>query len=737
MSSRDAKTERQSPSRWSRAFAPAALVSASVLAVFLTAILFTTAVSRADGPPDLGGAFTLPFKLEQGRPAPVRASSVPRQAQTPTPPTPAATPGPTPEPVAPSTPPNVNAYPIAYNIIEIEWGKPEGEVDGFEVQVSADDGKTWRLLAGKSSLTDPAGRLYTWTQQSGLKVNQTRHYQVRAGNGDAWSEWSSSVSATTYSTSEPSLTVQALGKNDLKISWGMPSHHATVTGWRLEVSKDAPAQQFVSFLLPLGKPGGYLARQPAYDSKQSWTQLATLAAADRSYTHSGLAPGDTRYYRLRPVTDVGSTSWSQGTDHATTLTTSLPAAPTLTVQAKGKTEIVLTWTQPADRGFPITGYEWQESADGSDWTDLGSGSAEQTSATIDIRERGLARHYRVRARNAEGLGPWSPSASATPERVKPGDPEWPREVDAGTTWVEVAWDAAKKGDLPITGYQVQSAKENNSGERMGWKDVGSTGPSTLTFRHTGLQPGTFYFYRVAARDREGLGPWSWAPYGIRARTVGVPPAAPKITAKAGERDNGAHWSPAYRYTVWIELDWDEPERRNGGIRDFFYKVQWSPDGKNWRDEDPLYPVGNARGQDQEVGYGETRYYRVKANNRRNGADPSPWSNVASATTRVVVPSSPGISFGSTSENTIEVGWYPPDSDGGRDIASYEIQVSEDGHHETASWSKLVSPSAGSERVYVHSGLQPATKYCYRIRAKNSVGWSDWNHGFNFCARTTE
>ena len=702
------------------------------------AALSTTAHSRADGPPNLAGAFTLPFKLEQGRPPPVRASSVPRQAPTPLPPTPAATPGATPEPVAPSTPPNVNAYPIAHSIIEIEWGQPEGEVDGFEVQVSVDgsDG-SWRLLAGKARLTDPAGRLYTWTQQSGLKVNQTRHYRVRAGNGNAWSDWSASVSASTYSTSEPSLTVQALGKNDLKISWGMPSHHATVTGWRLEVSRDAPAQQFVTFFLPLARPGGYLARQPAYDSKQSWTQLATLAAADRSYTHSGLAPGDTRYYRIRPVTDVGSTSWSQGSAHATTLTTSLPAAPTLTVQAKGKTEIVLTWTKPADRGFPITGYELQDSTDGKVWRDLDTGSADQTNATFPISEHGTSRHYRIRARNAEGLGPWSPSASATPERVKPGVPEWPTEVDAGTTWLELAWDAAKKGDLPITGYQVQSAKENNSGERMDWKDVGSTGPSTLTFRHTGLQPGTFYFYRVAARDREGLGPWAWSPYGVRARTVGVPPAAPRITAKAGERDDGAHRSAGSRYTVWIELDWDEPERRNGGVRDFFYKVQWSPDGRDWRDEDPLSPVGNARGQDQEVGYGETRYYRVKANNRRNGADYSPWSNVASATTRAVVPSSPGIRFGSTSRNTIEVKWKPPNSDGGRDIASYEIRVSEDGDDETASWSKLVSPSGGAERVYVHSGLQPATEYCYSIRARNSVGWSDWNYSFNFCARTTE
>ena len=58
LSSKEAETERQSPPKWSRAYAPAALVSAAALAMFLAivlvAALFTAAISRADGPPDLG-----------------------------------------------------------------------------------------------------------------------------------------------------------------------------------------------------------------------------------------------------------------------------------------------------------------------------------------------------------------------------------------------------------------------------------------------------------------------------------------------------------------------------------------------------------------------------------------------------------------------------------------------------------------------------------------------------------
>ena len=82
------------------ALAPLALAVALALglAVLLASALSPTAISRANGPPDLGEAFTLPFKLEQGRPAPARSSSGPRQPSNP------ATPAPDPAPAPRSAP---------------------------------------------------------------------------------------------------------------------------------------------------------------------------------------------------------------------------------------------------------------------------------------------------------------------------------------------------------------------------------------------------------------------------------------------------------------------------------------------------------------------------------------------------------------------------------------------------------------------------------------------------------
>ena len=548
MSSRDAETERQSPSRWSRTYAPAAL--AAVLAVLLATALFTAAVSRADGPPNLGGAFTLPFKLEQGRPPPARASSVPRQPDSLTTPTPQPTDIPTLESnVAPSAPTGLNAYPIAHSTIEIEWDAPgeAEEVDGFQLQVSPDgsDG-SWRLLAGKARLTDPAGRLYTWYQHHALPGNQARHYRVQAGNGGAWSEWSASVSATTHSTSPPGLSVEVLGKNSLKITWEKPRASATITGWTLEVREDAPPKEVVSFPLPLGSPGGYLVRNPRPQDDGKWkTVSATLAAEDRSYTHSGLEPGDTRYYRIRANT-AGTTPWS-GVAHGATHLGGIPRAPVLTVKSNGQKEFVLSWTRPADGGFEITSYESQYSWDGQDWRDpyptpVISRGADETIRTLYVDEPGTTRYYRVRARSASGHGPWSNAAGATTDNGGAGMPKR-ANVTAGTTWVEFTWTEPQAGESPITGYQVQRA-EDVTPKYWLWKDVGATDATTLTFRDTGLKPGTGYSYRVAARDRDGLGPWSFdlsASKRFQAETKLPPADAPKLTAQG--RDPGRRPRP--------------------------------------------------------------------------------------------------------------------------------------------------------------------------------------------------
>ena len=714
-------------------YAPAPLALGAICAIVFAATFFAAANTRADGPPDLGSAITLPFKLEQGRPAPAPAS--PGAQPRATIPAPAPTPSALESNQAPDPPTGVNAYPLRFNVIEVEWAQPQGNVDGFEVQVS-EDGSTWRLLASKARLTDPAGRLYTWTQQHGLQGNQTRHYRVRAGNGDNWSAWSTSVSATTLATSPPSLSVAALGETSVKISWEMPSAYATVTGWELEVTSEAPEPEYISFILPIGSPGGYLVRQPLTSDNRPWTRVsgaANLAAETRTYTHTGLQPGSSRYYRVRAVTDVGTAPWSEGNAHGITHRGPIPEAPKLTARANGRNQIVLNWTRGDGPNFTVTTYEFQDSPDGNRWYDLFATLGSNTRQEVRIERPGTTWYYRIRAESDGVFGPWSQAASATTENGTAGEPGGLKLVDAGTTWIELAWNAAEKGDSPITGYRVQRSPK---GYVHNFTTVGRTSASTLTFRDTGLQPGSGYHYRVAALDSGGLGPWSSE--SAELLTIDLPPSAPRLTAQAMEKDNGADMPAGHRYTLWIELTWTEPENIYDGDPDFDYLIERSPNGRDdWDKNFRHLPIGRISAADYEVAHGETWYYRISASNNRNHEGLGEWSDVASATIRAIAPGDmPYLRPGSRDEDHIEISWDPPEFDGGSAINGYEIQVSTEGPHDESSYSTVTRPSA-SARTYTHRSLQPKTEYCYRVRARNSVGWGEWTSGTRQCFRSEQ
>ncbi|MYC31126.1 MAG: hypothetical protein F4X65_13730 [Chloroflexi bacterium] len=260
MKSRDAETEGQSQYRWSRVYAPASLFSAvvlaAVLAIVLATAIFTTAISRADGPPDLGDAFTLPFKLEQGRPAPARASSGPRQVQTPAAPTPAltpaptpgatpgatpgVTPGPTPSPaaelaaeptprptpvpgalhVAVSASPSSPAVNQATQLSAVISNPPEGESPSYSWEVET--GGAWSSFGRQATWSFMADRLESWTFR----------LTVSYGNGDS-------------ATSDP-----------LTVTWVNPNNRAPVV--------DTEAENYAWFVGDINAAPGVLVSKPLY-----------------------------------------------------------------------------------------------------------------------------------------------------------------------------------------------------------------------------------------------------------------------------------------------------------------------------------------------------------------------------------------------------------------------------------------------------------------------------------------
>ena len=86
-----------------------------------------------------------------------------------------------------------------------------------------------------------------------------------------------------------------------------------------------------------------------------------------------------------------------------------PARPTVT---GGREQVGVEWSAPSNTGSPITGYEVQyRIRDLGEFVDAGH-TGTTTAAVITGLQRGKYYQVQVRARNAEGTGPWSQSGEA-------------------------------------------------------------------------------------------------------------------------------------------------------------------------------------------------------------------------------------------------------------------------------------------------------------------------------------
>ena len=211
--------------------------------------------------------------------------------------------------------------------------------------------------------------------------------------------------------------------------------------------------------------------------------------------------------------------------------------------------------------------------------------------------------------------------------------------------------------------------------------------------HSGLTDGIRYSYRVAARNSEGLGPWSET---VTAVTRVLAPAAPLNLAAAAAG-------------TAINLSWDAPASDGGGDITG-YRIETSSDGDDW--SELVSSVAGTTHAHTGLAIGTTHYYRVAA---RNSAGLGTPSAAVSQTARVVAPGIP-LNLAATAAGTaINLSWDAPASDGGAEITGYRIETSTDGED----WSELVSSVTGT--TYADSGLTIGTTYYYRIAARNSAG----------------
>ena len=572
----------------------------------------------------------------------------------------------------PGPPRALTATAFGSSAIDLDWDAPvdagSATVTSYRIEWSANGVSSWDDLERNYRDTD--------YRDTGLDPGTTRYYRVAAVNQYGHGDWSNEDSATTSSLpGRPTgLTARPQGTSRIELDWTAPSGGGPVTGYRIEWSETRTSR---------------------------WTWIPT-SPRTTLYTHTGLDPGTTRYYRVAAINTAGPGPWSSVVQATTAVT--VPGAPT-SLRAtpsgvRGSDRILLTWRPPStDGGSPITGYLIQMSPNGvSGWTDIETTrSTARNYLHIDLAP-GTTRYYHVAAINAEGPGAYS--TPPVPGTTNPAPPSQPRNLSAratGPTSITLSWDVpASDGGARITGYRVQAWGPNDGT----WITVRENTGSATAFAHTDLRPASKYRYRVAAINSKGLGDWSFET--SKGTYADVPSAPFNLTARPVDKSQ-------------IDLSWNAP-RNTGGAPILDYWIEASDDGGGtWgfirRNTNSTSTTYSHRGLQPAT----TWHYRVSA---INTAGTGPPSNVEQATTDATLPGVPR-NFTAEADGTseIDLSWQTPSVDGGANVTGYRIEVLEEG----ATWRDLVANTRNTRTTYSHTGLEPATTRHYRVSAINRIG----------------
>ncbi len=148
-----------------------------------------------------------------------------------------------------------------------------------------------------------------------------------------------------------------------------------------------------------------------------------------------------------------------------------------------------------------------------------------------------------------------------------------------------------------------------------------------------------------------------------------------------------------------------------------YVVQRKAPGGAYTQVGPTLPPNTTSFVDTSVSPASSYRYRVFAQNQ---VGPSAPSNEISVTTPEAAPAAPSnLAVSGATTNSLTLTW----TDNALNEAGFAIERQDPS---TGQWSQIKTVGA-NVTTYTNTGLSPATSYSYRVRASNSVGYSDYSN----------
>lgn len=556
----------------------------------------------------------------------------------------------------------------------------------------------------------PQARTFTDT---GLKPNTTYEYRVRASNSAGDSAYAGPTQGTTLPnkpTTRPTLKAKTVSNKAIQLDWtygAAANSPGDELGFKIFRSTDN-----ITFTL---------LRTTTITPLPPSTNAFTFVDDDSG---AGLSPNTTYYYKVRAYNQSGD-----GPDSNTASATTLPPPPNpadrLVAQLVPPNSVHLTWRDTSIAPNRATGFRIERSTDNfADPANTVVVATLSATAAQTYDDTGLALntvyYYRVIAFTQNAAGPSEAAPSNTDcVLTLPAAPTAVTATTVSQTQIDVSW----KDNNPVPGtvtYEIFRSSDGGATfpqTATGTATVTTAAPAkpgetTGTFSDTGLTPNKAYVYEVRAKNTP--------PAGCRGGGVSALVSSSNASTLPNPAD-GLTVTPSFGPPALTDLllGWN-----TNNLTPHTARIERSTDNfvdpKNTRVVKSLAipaKVASTGFRDSGLGGNLTYFYRIVNLNSGGAAAPSP---TVSALTLPAKPASLSVNRLPLPQGRTQLvlSW----TDASTLPTDFQVERSTD-NGVTFQLVATVPPPPGTpaQRTYTDSGLNPGTKYTYRVRGVNATG----------------
>ena len=465
---------------------------------------------------------------------------------------------------------------------------------------------------------------------------------------------------------------------------------ADLTGKSVNVNWTASAQTDPNYPVSYEFTWGYAT---------SLTPKATLIlpAATTSYRLSLLPV--TRYW-VR-VQALAGKSQSGANYVSFTSPADVPTAPFWNSTTKTTTSYTLNWGVSNVNGSPLLDYQLQSSATNtstSTWTTVATVTA--GTFTVPMPAAGQAVYYRVAARNAIGLSPYSTVTSVSGPVVAPTAPQ-NLVVTKVSNGVSLTWDApANNGGAIVTSY-ILKVSTNNGNTWSNGPTVAANARATISYVWSlALGKGQTALFTVTATNSAGAGAPSAPVTLVVGKTVASSPTGLRATSDVA--------------TGKSVLSWSAPAD-NGGAAITGYLVQLRDSNGAWNTVAEVAPTATSLMVTLGAP-GAVVAVQILAVNEIGQSVPSSAITVVVPFQKADAPQNV-TAVVNTTANRVDLSWAAPSDTKGGTVSGYTIQISTNAG---VSWINYTSANASVTTVGLPMPAKGVT-YQYRLAAVTQGG----------------